>query len=973
MARTADKAYRKAEEKIEAALRNRSMELDLSRGFEGAILTDLPKSLGKLSQLQSLNLSNNQLKALPEWLGQLTQLHSLDLSRNQLQVLPQSLRLLTQLRSLELGGNNLDPLPELLGKLTQLRTLDVSHNQLASLPESLDQLTQLQALELDGNHLTSLPRSLTKLTWLRSLGLGDNGLSALPESLGQLTALEILYLQGNQLTELPESMSQLVHLQSLYLANNKLIILAGSVGQLTTLRTLDLEGNRLRTLPESLGQLTKLRKLDLGSNQLSALPGSLAKLTALEGLFLHNNSRLGLSSDILGPTWMEVAGGKKAADPRAILAFYFGQQKQSAKPLNEVKLLLVGHGRVGKTSLSKALRGVEHDEKEPETPGIERHPLPIAAGRSTITAHIWDFGGQEFLHQTHQFFFSERSIYVVVLTGRQGQPMQEAEYWLRLIRTYGTGSPVVIALNQVKAHPFTVDEHFLQENYPEVKAVVKTDCDPRVGIEPLRKVLGKLAGGMPSVRERIDPAWARVRTRLEDMKETFVTFDRYRTICAEHGVKAAAQQETLATILNYLGIALNYRDDPRLREKSVLKPRWLVDGIYAILRWLHKHETNGEMRMKDFPKALKSKKTYPPDMHGFLLALMEKFELCFPVNGNEGVYLVPGLLDANQPRELKKFMSSAARRIQFRYDDVRPPGLLPRFIVRSHTLSEAQPRWLRGVVLTRGKARALVRGDHEGRVTDVFALGDNVEDRVWLTEFILSEMRVLNDKLPVRTFVESEAQPGAWTELELLREAARKDEVTRTERAADGVTVTVNIRDTLREVESPEASTPKENPMSLFICYAHANERVVKQLIPGLKVLARRGYITAWRDTDLVPGDEWDETIKERLSKAQVILFMVSQEFLASDYITRHERPMAMKRMKEKEATVVPVILLPCSYSEEDFAKLENLPRKGEPVSSFTPRANAWALVEKGIKNAVEKSRRLREVSMTDRRRMKEQ
>jgi internalin A len=322
----------------------------------------------------------------------------------------------------------------------------------------------------------------------------------------------------------------------------------------------------------------------------------------------------------MGPTFEEVLEGRRAASPQAILAFYFSQRKQSAKPLNEVKLLLVGHGRVGKTSLSKALRGVAHDEREPETPGIERNPLNIRSGKSKITAHIWDFGGQEFLHQTHQFFFSERSIYVVVLSGRQGRPMQEAEYWLRLIRTYGTGSPVVIALNQIKAHPFDVDEHFLKENYPEVKAVVKTDCDPRVGIEPLRKLLGKLAAKMPSVREKIDPGWARVRGRLENMKASFVSFAEYREICSNEGVKTAENQETLATILDCLGIALNYREDPRLRDTSVLKPRWLVDGIYTILRWLHKHETNGEMRLEDFPKALKSKKAYPPEMHRFLLA-----------------------------------------------------------------------------------------------------------------------------------------------------------------------------------------------------------------------------------------------------------------------------------------------------------------------------------------------------------------
>src|SRR6185369_11980734 len=173
--------------------------------------------------------------------------------------------------------------------------------------------------------------------------------------------------------------------------------------------------------------------------------------------FLHGNPKLNLPNDVLGPTYTETIEGNKRSDPQAILAFYFAQQQRNAKPLNEVKLLLVGHGRVGKTSLSKALRGIPHDLQEPETPGIERHSLKLGAREPAITAHIWDFGGQEFLHQTHQFFFSQRSIYLVVLSGRQGRPMQEAEYWLRLIRTYGTGSPVVIALNQIKAHPFNID------------------------------------------------------------------------------------------------------------------------------------------------------------------------------------------------------------------------------------------------------------------------------------------------------------------------------------------------------------------------------------------------------------------------------------------------------------------------------------------------------------------------------------
>ena len=882
-----DEAYREAEKRIEEARRSGGTSL----GLGNLRLTELPESLGGLTQLEYLELSGNRLTALPEWLGGLKQLEYLDLSKNQLTALP-----------------------EWLGGLTQLTFLHASLNQLTALPDSLGGLKQLKALYLSKNQLTALPEWLGGLAQLRTLVLSNNQLTALPEWLGGLPRLEFLALTNNQLT----------------------------------------------TLPESLCGLTQLSLLDLSNNQLTTLPDALTRLTALERLFLHGNPKLELSADILGAMWEEtVGGGKKAADPRAILAFYLGQKVGSARPLNEVKLLMVGHGRVGKTSLSKALRGKAHDGNEPETAGIERHPLALKAGRSEITAHIWDFGGQEFLHQTHQFFFSERSIYVVVLSGRQGRSMQEAEYWLRLIRAYGKGSPVVIALNQVKAHPFDVDGHFLRERYPEVKAVVRTDCHPRVGIEALRKLVGKFAAGMPSVREKIPPTWARVRTELEDMPDSFVTFGRYREICAGKGVGDEREQDSLATILDCLGIALNYREDTRLRDTSVLKPRWLVDGIYTVLRWLHRHEKDGEMRLEDFSEALTDRKTYPEKMHGFLLGLMEKFELCFAVEGNERVYLVPGLLSENQPRELKDFMRTEARKIKFRYDDVRPPSLLPRFIVRSHTLSHGQPRWRRGVVLARGEARALVRGDHEGRVTDVYALGKNAEDRVWLTEFVLSEMRALNEKLSVRTLVESEAQAGAWTELEVLREEARKGDVTRTERTNEGKTVVVKVKETLREVESPEAGEAAPAPLPLFICYAHADERWVKEFIPGLKVLAGRGYVAPWRDTDLVPGEQWDATIKERLSKAGVIVFIVSREFLASKYITEQERPLAMRLAEEKKAVVLPVLLRDCIWEDADFAKFEVLPYKGKVMSSYRSKATAWTLVEKGVMKAVEEMRKL--------------
>ncbi|MDM8544702.1 leucine-rich repeat domain-containing protein [Desulfococcaceae bacterium HSG9] len=252
-------------------------------------LTGLPESLGQLTQLQLLNLSENQLTELPESLGQLTQLQLLNLSENQLTELPESLGQLTQLQSLNLSGNKLTALPESLGQLTQLQSLYLSGNQLTALPESLGQLTQLQSLYLSGNQLTELPELLGQLTQLQSLYLSGNQLTELPELLGQLTQLQSLHLFGNQLTELPELLGQLTQLQSLNLRNNHLMALPESLGQLTQLQTLNLSRNLLTELPESLGQLTQLQLLNININQLRSLPGSIVNLQQMQELTLGDN------------------------------------------------------------------------------------------------------------------------------------------------------------------------------------------------------------------------------------------------------------------------------------------------------------------------------------------------------------------------------------------------------------------------------------------------------------------------------------------------------------------------------------------------------------------------------------------------------------------------------------------------------------------------------------------------------------
>ena len=123
--------------------------------------------------------------------------------------------------------------------------------------------------------------------------------------------------------------------------------------------------------------------------------------------------------ELLGPTWEEVNNGASPANPKDILNYYF-RILADRKPLNEAKLILVGFGAVGKTSLVNRLIHNTFDPESKKTEGIQITQWPIRLNDAEdIKLHVWDFGGQEIMHSTHQFFLTERSLYLLVYNGPQ--------------------------------------------------------------------------------------------------------------------------------------------------------------------------------------------------------------------------------------------------------------------------------------------------------------------------------------------------------------------------------------------------------------------------------------------------------------------------------------------------------------------------------------------------------------------------
>ena len=120
--------------------------------------------------------------------------------------------------------------------------------------------------------------------------------------------------------------------------------------------------------------------------------------------------------------------------------------------------------------------------KEKKTEGIKITGWDVTLpGGEQAHLNVWDFGGQEIMHATHQFFLTRRSLYLLVLSGREGSANQDAEYWLKLIESFGGESPVLVVLNKQHEHPCEVNQRQLQGKYPFIRGFLKTDCADRLG------------------------------------------------------------------------------------------------------------------------------------------------------------------------------------------------------------------------------------------------------------------------------------------------------------------------------------------------------------------------------------------------------------------------------------------------------------------------------------------------------------
>jgi len=146
----------------------------------------------------------------------------------------------------------------------------------------------------------------------------------------------------------------------------------------------------------------------------------------------------------------------------------------------------------------------------------------------------------------------------------------------------------------------------------------------------------------------------------------------------------------------------------------------------------------------------------------------------------------------------------------------------------------------------------------------------------------------------------------------------------------------------------------KPTPLSVFCCYAHQDEDLRQKLDKHLQRLVQDGLIEIWSDKRIVAGESWPTKISENLEQADIILPLVSADFMASKYCQEIEMKRAMERQGLKEAVVIPIYLRAVDWQTAAFAHLQALPPGGRAVNEWPNEDQAFLDVAKGIRRAVE-------------------
>lgn len=569
----------------------------------------------------------------------------------------------------------------------------------------------------------------------QKLDLRNCGLRSIPNEVLSFTELVILDL-GN------DSYCDDDH-------KNKIKIIPKEISNLKSLKRLNLENNEIIEISEQLSELSKLTYLNLSNNHLTDISEKIANMPSLSEIYLDENP-----FDLLPPEI--VARGIKA-----IRNFY--KELEEKDYLYEVKLILVGQGRVGKTCLSHALinNSYELDEKE-STEGININRWIIPKEEiekinpnihKDFQMNIWDFGGQEIYHSTHQFFLTKRSIYLLVTESRREDSHDDFFYWLNIIKLLGDTSPVIIVMNKCDQPTKDLPVKEFKVSFSNIEGFHKISlkCEYKDKLIAFKNAIKLIASKLPHIGSPLPKVWVDIRRELESLKlsgKNYISESDYFDICRKHYRKEDSAL-FLSGYFHDLGILLHFQNDIDLKDTVFLNHEWLTTAVYKILDDQQVIDKRGRFSLDDI-KRIWAQEEYKHKTRE-LISLMKnrKFDLCFELPNGE--FLVPRLLPVDEIDHSWKFKPENTK-FEFRYKFM-PKGILTRLIVKMNSDIDQDKYWRYGVILKSDGTKAFIREKYfENKITIELA-GSHKREYLFHIRKIINEIHRDYNKIKVSEMI----------------------------------------------------------------------------------------------------------------------------------------------------------------------------------------------------------------------------
>jgi internalin A len=716
------------------------------------------------TQATFLDLGNCGLSEIPRGLQQLTWLESLSLA-SEWDVWAGS----TWLRMASSNGGQANRFTKLgsLKGLTRLTSLMLDRTDARDLTP-LAGLGNLRWLGLTRSRVLDLS-ALGNLKALEVLNIGYTGVEDLGP-IAELRALKVLNALFTAVADLAP-LSELTELRMLSVSNTLVHDLAPLAG-LTSLEYLRASHTAVTDL-RPLAGLIALKSLSVSGTQVSDLT-PLAHLGALERVNISKTPVTDLSPLLAQinagrpVTWLQlgaeeqgiyVAGCPLLSPPveivvrgnAAILNYFREREGGRVAHLYEAKLLILGEGGSGKTSLLRRLyqRELPLPAEQDSTRGIaiHRHEFTLKNGRR-FRLNVWDFGGQEIYHATHQFFLTRRSLYLLVDDTRKDHKSVSDEgfkFWLELIDLFGGHSPVLIFQNEKGGRSKAIDLTGIKARFDNVRERYAGNLEDPESANALRDAIELYAGQLSHIGEELPARWIRVRDDIERRaaETPHITQLEYFEVYGRHLEPDRTKALHLSRYLHDLGVFLHFQDDPLLARTVILQNEWATEAVFRILDDEEVKARLGRFSREDCERLWRDSKY--AEMHLELVALMQRFELCYALpDSRPETWLAPQLLPPAKPAALAPWNESRDRDLALRYRyDFMPKGLISRLTVRLHRfVRDPELAWRTGVLFEREDTSVLVEVLPDGRELELRARG---RERKGLLSVVAADLDALND------------------------------------------------------------------------------------------------------------------------------------------------------------------------------------------------------------------------------------